>query len=380
MPRMRILFVTTGLAVGGAEMMLFKLLCRLDGSAIEAAVVSLMGPGPVSVKLETLGVPVWHLGLEKPWRLASAPLRLARIARRFNPDVVQGWMYHGNLAARLAEAFASDHTALVWGIRQSLYDLWREKPLTHLAIRIGARLSRRVDALVYNSQTSRDQHEAKGYDGRHARVIDNGFDTEVFRPDSPARVSVRNEFGILPEAPLIGFIARYHPMKGHDIFLRAASILARNRPEVHFLLAGMRVTAGHPVFASRLYVPELAGRVHLLGERQDIPRLMAALDLASSSSWEEAFANAIGEAMSCAVPCVVTDVGDSRRIVGDTGRVVPAGDADALARAWNEILTLSVLERQALGEAARRRVLEFFSLDEVARRYAALYREVAKDA
>ena len=372
--RLRILFITTGLATGGAEKMLAKLLSHLHDLRIEAGVVSLLAPGPVSKEIETLGVPLWHLGLDTPWRLPRAACALARITRRFRPDVIQGWMYHGNLAAWWARAVAARHARLSWGIRQSLYDFEREKPLTRLMIRLGASLSPGAAVILYNSQTARTQHEAAGYSAARSHVIDNGFDTERFRPDSDAYRSVREELGLAPEAKLIGLVARYHPMKGHEVFIDAARQLAVRHPNVHFLLGGRGVTRDHPLFLDASADPHLCGQLHLLGERQDIPRLTAALDIASSASlWGEAFSNAISEAMSCGVPCVATAVGDVPRIIGDTGFVVPVGDAAALANAWARLLALPGGERAALGERARLRVIEHFSLERIATQYSALY-------
>jgi glycosyltransferase involved in cell wall biosynthesis len=115
----------------------------------------------------------------------------------------------------------------------------------------------------------------------------------------------------------------------------------------------------------------------MLGERQDMPRITAALDIASSSSsYGEGFPNVIGEAMSCAVPCVVTDVSDLPWVVADTGRVVPPRDPQALASAWADLLELGVEGREALGAAARARVIQYFPLESVVARYEALYESV----
>jgi glycosyltransferase involved in cell wall biosynthesis len=369
----RVLFVVTGLMTGGAEMMLWKLLSTFSG-AIEPAVVSLLGPGRLSREITALGVPVQHLDLRRPWMFPATAWHIGKFLRRFNPHVIQGWMYHGNLAALAARSFCAGSPRLVWGIRQSLYDLRNEKRGTRWVIRLTARLSGRVDAIVYNSETARAQHEALGFSPPHSLVIDNGFDTELFRPDPTAYREVRKELGLAADTPLIGLIARSHPMKGHEVFLGAAAMLVERMPAVHFLLAGKNVTATNPVFASWAAMPVLAGRLHLLGERRDVARLTAALDIASSSSsWGEAFPNALGEAMSCAVPCVATNVGDVPRIVGDTGIVVPAGDAQALALAWERLLSGPPQARIALGEAARRRVQENFALQRVAAQYQRLY-------
>jgi glycosyltransferase involved in cell wall biosynthesis len=373
----RVLYVITGLATGGAEKQLVRLLAGLQGYGVEAGVVSLRPRGPVSAEIEALGVPVWHLGVGGLLRLPAAAWQLAKISRRFRPDVIQGWMYHGNLAALLAAQVAG--MPVVWGIRQSLYDLQREKPGTRLAIRLGARWSRQAAAIVYNAATSRAQHEAFGFSADRGRLIDNGFDTQRFRPDREARLSVRKELGLAHETPLIGKIARYHPMKGHEVFLAAAARLAERKKNVHFVLAGRDVTPQNPALADGLCHPALAGRVHCLGERADIPRLTAALDIASSSSsWGEAFPNAVGEAMSSGVPVVATDVGDVRRIVGEAGVVVPVGDAAALALAWVELLANNSA-RQHMGQAARKWVLDFFSAEVMVRRYLGLYGELVHD-
>lgn len=371
--RPRVLFIITDLLTGGAEKQLARLLARLHGGAIEAAVVSLLSRGAVSAEIETLGIPAWHLGLENPVRLPLALAHVVTIARRFQPEIIQGWMYHGNLAA----AWASRGLAgarLMFAVRQSLYDLGREKPLTRLALRGNANASSRAAAIIYNSETARRQHENFGFARNPGLVIDNGFDTALFRPDAAAGKSLRAELGIGADTVLVGLIARYHPMKGHDVFLRAAEQIARSRLDVHFVLIGRGVTADRPPFSDWIGARALKGRLHLLGERADIPRLTAALDIAASaSSWGEAFPNAIGEAMSCGVPCVATDVGDVRRILGETGVVVPAGDAQALAAGCERLLALSRTERMALGEAGRQRVMTRFELDAVAKRYATLY-------
>jgi glycosyltransferase involved in cell wall biosynthesis len=117
-------------------------------------------------------------------------------------------------------------------------------------------------------------------------------------------------------------------------------------------------------------------RIILLGERDDIPQLFAALDLLALASCSEGFPNVLGEAMACGVPCVTTDVGDAARIVGDTGFVAPGGNDPAFAAALDRALSVSPSERKELGARARARIIETYSIDVVAERYAGLYHEV----
>ena len=360
----------TGLNTGGAEMMLLKLCSKLDRRRLEISVISLSDKGVIGPSIEALGIPVYALGMRPSRPSLTGLLRLRKLVSSLRPNLVQGWMYHGNLAANLAGGGG----VVVWGIRQSLYGLDKERVLTRWVIRLGRFMSRYARAIVYNSRTSAHQHEAFGIDKARTCIIPNGFDAEVFRPDEAARINIRQELGLSDGAVLVGLVGRYHPMKDHRNFLNAAALLGKEFPDVHFLLAGNEVNADNPVLNAMLVEFGLERRVFLLGERKDIPQLNAALDIASSASaWGEGFANAIGEAMSCAVPCVVTDVGDSAWIVDETGRVVPKRDPVALAAAWKSLIMLSRDERQALGNLARQRVIENFSLGAVVKQYEDLY-------
>ena len=197
-------------------------------------------------------------------------------------------------------------------------------------------------------------------------------------PSSQAKVSFRSELGLPEETFLIGLICRYHPMKDHANFIQAAAILLKHYPQVHFVLVGTEVDHKNQNLNQIIQELKIANQIHLLGERKDIPRITAALDIASSSSaYGEAFPLVLAEAMSCGIPCVVTDVGDSGWIVGNTGIVVPPKQPKALADAWKDLILNS--DRIALGQAARARILEYFSLESVVTQYEALYENLIKD-
>jgi glycosyltransferase involved in cell wall biosynthesis len=376
-PRIRFLHVISGsLEYGGAEIALYKLLSRLDRELFDPVVVPLRGGGAVGESLEACGVPVHSLDMQGELPTSASVWRLIRIVRQTQPDLIQGWMFHGNLAATLAGASLLRRVPIIWGMRGSL-DLKAEKKLTVAVIRMGALLSAWPRRIVYVSQASVKQHEAIGYRSDRRLVIPNGFDCEAFRPDTQARASVRAELGLAEGTPLVGLVARYHPMKDHANFLAAASLLIEQGLNAHFLLIGYGADPSNKELSTRILNHRLQGRVHLLGVRHDISRLNAALDIAtSSSSYGEGFPNAIGEAMACAVPCVVTDVGDSRWIVGETGRVVPPRDPVTLSAAWRDILQMGSGPRAELGERARARIVRNFSLDEVVGQYEKLYAEV----
>jgi glycosyltransferase involved in cell wall biosynthesis len=285
-------------------------------------------------------------------------------------------MYHGNLAAQLSAPFCLDRPPVVWNIRQSLYSLKYEKRGTGAVIRGCSFLSRFPKHVVYNSKTSAEQHEALGYRRDKRVIIPNGFDTEIFKPSTEAYKGIRKELNIPPDSIVIGLIGRYHPKKDHLNFLRAAASLIKRHPSIQFILAGNHVSECNSDLNGHIRSLNLLPQFHLLGERSDIPRITAALDVSSSSSYAEGFPNVIGEAMACGVACVVTDVGDSASLVGDTGKIVPARNPEALARAWTELVEMGVEQRRILGDRSRQRVLDNYSLDAVVKRYERLYLDV----
>jgi glycosyltransferase involved in cell wall biosynthesis len=385
---MRIMHVITGLSTGGAETMLLKLLSAASGS-MEHVVVSLGDEGTIGPRIETLGVPVHCLRLQRNAPNPFRALSILSLARRIDPQLIQGWMYHGNLMASTAalalrkraqkntlqeKAFNVKPLPVIWNIRQTVYDLRNERWLTARFIRLGARLSHRPAAIIYNSQTSAGQHEALGYRAEKRVIIPNGFDCQALRPDEAARKAVRSELGIADDTVVVGLVARYHPMKNHAGFLRAAGVVARSHQQTKFVLAGTGVSSKQSELTEAVRQNGLQDHVILLSERSDIPRLNNAFDIAfSASAWGEGFSNSIGEAMACGVPCVVTDVGDSAYLVGNTGLVAPLREPQALANAIVQLIGMGWAGRRQLGAKARNRIETEFSLPAIVRRYEELY-------
>lgn len=375
--RLSVVHIITGLSIGGAEMMLYKLLCATDRTNFDPAVVSLRDRGALGKKIEDLGIAVYTLGINPVCPTPSAFWRLVKLVRRLQPHIIQGWMYHANLAALLAGRFAPNRPPVLWNIRHSP-DLKNEKRMTKIMINLGALLSPYPVGILYNSQASARRHKLIGYNTERELIIPNGFDCSRLKPSSYMRLWLRQRLGLDENTVLIGLLARYHPMKDHANFLRAAGKLADNFPDVHFVLAGRDADESNRDLMKMVKDCRLAGRVHLLGEQTDLPEITAGLDIVSlSSAWGEGFPNVIGEAMLCGVPCVVTDVGDSPRVVGNTGIVVPPRDSGALVAAWKALIDTGPEGREQLGKAARKRIVEHFSLPQIASLYESFYRNVA---
>lgn len=372
----RILHVIDSLATGGTELFLARLVESFDVEEFEHRVVALFGSGPAGERMRRRGIRVEALQVRG--RLGGVPglLRLRRLLREVRPDLVQGWLYHGNLAAALAMRFGSVRFPLLWNVRHSL-DQWAdEKSRLRAEIRFSGWLAGAPQRVVFNSARSARQHEQWGYPRAKACVIPNGFDAGKFSPNAASRMSTRAQLAIGSDALVLGTIGRYHPLKDHANFLRAARGVADAQPDARFVLAGRQLTPENRTLMSLIQELQLQERVMLLGERADVPELLNAMDIYVSSSSSEAFPNAVGEAMCCGIPCVVTDTGDSAELVADAGLVVPVKSPRRLAEGALQLIRSGAARRKQMGVAARERIRLNYSNTKIAQQYADLYSSV----
>lgn len=392
--RVRVLHVITGLNLGGAESWLLRLLGALSRGAwagrLEHRVVTLLPDGVLSGPVRALGVPVESLGMARGVPGLGAVWRLAGIMGQWRPAVVQTWLYHADLLGWASRALLpGPKPALSWGIRCAYMDFSRYGLGTRLTVRACAALSGRVSAVVANSRAGAEHHvRALGYSAATMRVIENGVDAARFRPDAAAREALRAEWGAGADELLVGLVARVDPMKGHALFCRMAQLLrtqpvgaqpvGAGRANMRFVFCGLGTREGEPGWPELQALLEghgLAGASIRLGQRADVERVLAALDVAVLPSLGEGFPNALAEAVSCGVPAVALDVGDAGAILGPGGVLAPAsGDPEARALALAEgvgsLAEAGPEERARLGALGRAHVAERYSLAGAAERWA----------
>jgi glycosyltransferase involved in cell wall biosynthesis len=360
----KILFVTAGLRGGGAEAMLARLATARPGVAEEITIASLLPAEAHLERLEAAGVKVVELRFNQAHGIALGLFKLARLIADNRPDIVQGWMYHGDLAALVALGLSGRRrqTRLIWSIRCSAMD-WRSYGVgLALVVKACALLSRWPDVVTANSTTGLKSHLVLGYCPRRAEVIANGIDVNEFRPNAGARSAVRSELGIPDDATVLAHVARVDAMKDHGSFLAAMAAL----PDLSAWLIG---TGTENLRAPR--------NVLRFGRRHDVPRLLAAADVVvSSSRFGEGFSNVLAEGMACGLPAVATNVGDAKLIIGDTGLIVPPESPVALAAAIREMAAESAAARAERGRKARARIVENFAMERAIERYVDLYRSL----
>ncbi|MBP1762998.1 MAG: putative Phosphatidylinositol alpha-mannosyltransferase [Firmicutes bacterium] len=374
---MKILHIISSLDTGGAPGMLYKLLANSDLAHLDATVISLTDISEVGGKIRSLGVDVWAVDMKRGKISPSKILYLAHLIRKIKPDIIQTWMYHADVLGSLAAMLAAPRTPVIWGIRHSNLDPRYNNPVTVKVAKLCGYLSRYLPSrIICCSHEAKETHQLIGYDPKKIIIIPNGFELDIFYPDKKARDEVRKSLGIEQETILIGMVARFDPQKDHHNFVQAAGIVAKKYRNAEFLLCGGDINEQNATLIGWIEQAEIENKIHLLGLRNDVPKILTALDIATLSSLGEAFPNVVGEAMACGIPCVVTDTGDSSLIVGETGVVVPAQNALALANGWTKLIEAGTEGRERLGNNARRRIQSNFDMKAIAARYCEVYKMV----
>jgi glycosyltransferase involved in cell wall biosynthesis len=352
--------VTTGLEIGGGEVLLLNLVEAAQASGYRSTVVSLIADGPMRRRFEAIGVPVHTLGMRRSVPSPAGILRLVRLIRTLRPDVVQGWLYHGVIAATLALALSGRRrsTRLIHGIYGSSID-FRAYPLrVRLGFRLAALASRFADAAIYNTRAGAEYHRAQGFRCRQVRVIENGIDPARFAVSAGTRAAIRQELGLAAGEIAVLSMARADPMKGWDRLLRVTERIGGIR-----LIAAGSGTDGFAPHPSRI----------LLGARDDVPRLMAGADLfVLASRFGEGTSVALTEAMAAGLPVVTTDVGDNARVAAGCGLIVAPDDEAGLERAIGT-LAADAGARARFGAAGIVRVRETCGIDRALDEYYRLY-------
>lgn len=368
-----ILHVITGLEMGGAETALLRLISGTPPGSYQHQVMTLTPGGAMLPAFSGARIKVTQFDFRR--RPAYSFLQMLRMMRLARPDIVQTWMYHADLVGGLAARLLGNRR-IIWGIRTS--GVSPGSRATAGVQRLCAWMSKRVPhTIVCVAEASRKAHIDKGYDAGRMVVVRNGFTLEKTFHIEPS-AALRKSCGFNDTHLVIGNLARFDPDKDLENFVRAAGLLAPLYAQVRFLLIGYRGESERAQLEDWIAKTGYASRFSLLPECSDPSVCLQAMNIFCLSSRNEGFPNVVGEAMAEGVPCVVTDVGDTALLVGDTGVVVAKEDAIALASGLNQLLRMSPEGRSRLGRQAAARVRDCFSVGHTVAQFEAIYNTVMK--
>lgn len=370
----KVAFLIRSLDQGGAERQLATLIRRINKDRFEVTLITFYAGGQLGSQLAASKVRVLSLNKTGRWDIFGFLWRLVRELKKLRPDIVHSYLVEPNLAAVFIKPFFAS-TKIVWGVRASNVDLARYDWFVRLNFRLQALVSGLADLIIFNSNAGRAHHLALGFPPQRSLVIHPGVDTDEFRPDHRSGIPIRKAWNIDDGTVLIGLVGRFDPMKDHQTFVKAAALLSGDVTDCCFVLVG----DGPPDYQTNLRraVAEhrLSDRVVWAGPRGDMPAVYNALEIACSSSVSEGLPNAIAEAMACGLPCVVTDVGDSALLVGNTGIVVPPHNPEALAGGLKACIENL---RAGLAPNPRQRIMTEFNVQRLVERTEAAFDSLAQ--
>lgn len=357
---MKILLLIRSLDIGGSERQLIVLARELHRRQHEVTVATLYGGGELEAELRDAGVRVIALSKRSRWDIVAFTRRLLQHVVQLHPDVLYTFLPSQNLIGAVVH-LRNPWLKLVWGVRASNIDLRRYDFVTALTYRLQRLFVGAPAMVISNSHAGAAYAVEHGFPKEKMFIVANGIDCDQFRRDDEERVRLRSSWGVGDEK-IVGLVARLDPMKDHPTFLRAAAALLKTHPAVRFVCVG----AGSEHYRGELIAIaqelNLEDRVRWMAPLHNPLSIYNAIDvMVLSSAYGEGFPNVVGEAMACGTPCVVTDVGDAARIVGDMGPVVRPRDVAGLAASMAR-----VLDDPPLANDLRQRIVEKFSIHRLA--------------
>lgn len=377
---MRVLHIIAGLDVGGAELMLKRLVDSFRANTDQRhAIISLTTIGPVGQQLQASGVPIQALGMRSVLDIPRVVWRLFFHIRAIRPDIVQTWMYHSDLLGGVAARLVGVRQ-VIWGIRAT--DIPHGGAIaTAVARWMCARLSGWVpQVVVCAAEASKNAHVRLGYDASKMVVIPNGYDFSRLQATSAERNQIRASCNIAEEEVVLGTLGRFHPDKDQQNFVRAAGMLSAELPFLRFVMVGRALDWNNAHLVEWINATGFKDRFVLLGERSDVPQCLASMDIFCLPSRSEGFPNVLVEAMAMGLPCVATDVGDVAVLLTGDGELVAKEDSPALAAAIRRLLTKGAAARLELGLRNQMRVRNEYAIERARERFDAIYKRLTSQA
>ncbi|WP_042348360.1 glycosyltransferase [Bacillus massiliigorillae] len=363
-----ILFLITGLNVGGAEMQVYHMIKRLKKiEACHPIVVSLLEPGPVGQKLKDEKVKVYSLQMERGKMELKAITKLNKIVKQEEIHLVHSHLFHANVLARVIKIF-NPRIKIVTTIHNlNIGGRNREKILQY------TNFLSQSNTII--SETARQYFIKKGaFANNQLKLIPNGVDMEEFQSNEQLRIKTREQLQI-GDAFVWLAVGRFEVQKNYYNMLRAFSILVESQRNIQLLLAGTGpLLEEMKELAAKLNITEY---IHFLGYQSNISALMNVADgYVMSSSWE-GMPLVLLEASAVGIPIVCTDVGGNKEVVLDTetGYIVKPDCHTSLAGGMNRLMSLTTHERLNMGENAKAYMRERYEMNQIMEHWKAIYKE-----
>lgn len=362
----KIVHIINNLQSGGAENMLYKIIKYSDKDKYYHEVISLKSGGAIEEKIKKTGTVIHHLNIKKS-NLIKSILKAKKIIDNF--DVVDTWLYHSDFFGFITGKLAKKK--IIWNIRHCNIDKNLNKKGTMLILKINSYLSKHIDCITFNSAKALENHKHIGFCSQHSKIVYNGFDIEVFKKTKEAKHDIIKSLNLNISNTVLITIGRWDIQKDYYTLINCLHLLKMKKIKFKMIMVGCGLDYKNNVLVELIDQYDLKSEIILFGERADIPQLLSAADIYVSSSAGESFSNTIGEAMACELTCVVTDVGHSKFLVGDLGKVVKPKDPSGLKDAIVEII--NTFDLKIKGEKSRERIAQNYNIKKIVKIYEETY-------
>jgi len=345
---------------------LVRLIENIDKQRFDVAVISLKNDGIYGQYLRGIGVNVMCLELHRASKIKMF-FQLIYLIKKMKPDVIQTWMYHADFIGLFLGRLAGVKN-IVWNIRSTKLNFKDSSWHAVIIRKMCAALSFLPKKIINCSQISIEEHIKVGYKKNKFVYIPNGYDlSQLYFDEAKSALKENNML-------TIGIVGRNNPQKDFLNFFSALKIIAKESfaSELKVIVVGR----GFPKDCSKMIEDLYPVELNFWGEHSDMLAVYNSFDFLVLSSKSEAFPNVIAEAMACGKPCVATDVGDARIIVGDTGIVVAPSNSYELAQGIKKMVLLGKADIKKLGFKARRQIEGHYSLSVMIDKYERLYNEI----
>ena len=369
---MKIVHIISGLKIGGAEQALLRLIIGSNKLEFNHIVISLSGEGELCQLFINANIDLRIINFKK--KPVSSFFVLIKIIAQTKPDIVQTWLYHADLIGGITAKIAGVKH-IIWGIRTT--DLKKGSYSTALVRKINAWLSFSLPSkIVCVAESAKARHVKLGYCESKMLIIPNGFDLDKLHKYIIDSAQLRLKHGIKQNEIVIGSMGRFSQIKGQDVFVKAAKIVAENNPNVRFLMVGRELQESNKPLMKWITNTGFVDRFVLLGERLDVNICFGAMNIFCLHSRSEGFPNVLGEAMAMGLPCVATDVGDAKILGGELVKIVEPDNPEVLALALMQMLNFQSKKLNELGKLSNKRIFHMYSLSTMQLAYQGLYNNI----
>ncbi|BCD67749.1 glycosyltransferase [Nitratiruptor sp. YY09-18] len=358
MRKVKLILAIRSLDIGGAERQFIELVKHIDKSKFDILVCTMYGGVQEN---EVKAIPnIKYINLEKKGRYDFFKFywKYKSVLEEFDPHVIYSFLGEMNLFSYWCKPKTPK---LIWGFRAANMDLSKYGKLSQFLFWLQKKYSKKVDKIIANSHASIEFHKKQGFAMDRAVVVYNGIDIQKFKKDAMKREEFRQKYNMREAQKAIGMVARIDHMKGYPIFTKAAMKILQKYKNVKFFVIGDGDSTIKQA-CENILGEFNESRFIWLGKQRDVENFYSGFDIYVSSSFGEGFSNTIAEAMACEVPCVVTDVGDSKIIVGECGEVAQPRNVEDLVE---KIEMMFDRDLQELGKCSRKRIVENFSLEKM---------------